>query len=196
MRYRADITAGALKVRETRLIAGLLLDGLDDAQWRRAVVEENILQTRSVKTAARLCLLIRGRLSLMKEALWLMVRDGSKEVATHATFAAAVKHSALLADFMDLELREQYQLYSPKIPSHAWGKFVEECRGRDTEMPRWSDSTIDRLRSSVYQMLADAGYLKSSRSLELQSVHFSPEVEGYLVKNGEDYVLRCVSVSV
>jgi hypothetical protein len=196
MRYRADITAGALKVRETRLIAGLLLKGLDEAQWRRAVVEENILQTRSVKTAERLCLLIRGRLSLMKEALWLMVRDGSKEVATHATFAAAVKHSALLADFMDLELREQYQLYSPKIPSHAWGKFVDECRGRDTEMPRWSDSTIDRLRSSVYQMLADAGYLKSSRSLELQSVHFSPEVEGYLVKNGEHYVLRCVSVSV
>ena len=65
MRYRADITAGALKVPESRVIAGLLLREVSDKQWRKALYEENVLQTRSPKTAKRLSVMIRGRLSLV-----------------------------------------------------------------------------------------------------------------------------------
>lgn len=63
--YGADHTAGALKIRESRIIADLLLDDLDESGWRDAIVRHNVLETRSVKTAQRLALLIRGRLSLM-----------------------------------------------------------------------------------------------------------------------------------
>jgi len=33
MRYKADLTAGALKVAESRIIAGLLLRDVDDEGW-------------------------------------------------------------------------------------------------------------------------------------------------------------------
>ena len=38
----------------------------------------------------------------MDADLWKLVRDGSGTVATQACLAAAVKHSALLGDFLDL----------------------------------------------------------------------------------------------
>ena len=53
MRYRADITAGALKVPESRIIADLLLRRLDETGWKEALYDQNVLQTRSPKTAAR-----------------------------------------------------------------------------------------------------------------------------------------------
>ena len=111
MGYSTTITSGSLKVAESRIIAGLLLKGTDD--WRAEILEQNVLQTRSPETAKRLSRLLRARLKLMRPELWEMVRDGSTPVATHACLAAAVKHSALLGDFLDIVVREQYRLFEP-----------------------------------------------------------------------------------
>ena len=195
MRYRADITAGALKVPESRRIADLLLQGTDATGWKEALYDQNVLQTRNPATARRLTMLLRGRLGLMDADLWTLVRDGSGMVATHACLAAAVKHSALLGDFLDLVVREQYQCYAKALSNKLWEAYLEDCRGRDPEMPQWSESTIARLRSSVFQMLAQAGYIENTRSLKLQTVHIADQVLHYLTAHHEEYVLRCIQVA-
>lgn len=107
LRYRADITAGSLKVPESRVVADLMLREVTVQQWRDAVVAQNVLQARNPATAIRLGRLIRKRLELMGPDLWKLIRDGSAIVATHAALAAAVKHSPLLCDFLDLVVRDQ-----------------------------------------------------------------------------------------
>jgi hypothetical protein len=194
MRYRADITAGALKVTESRRIADLLLQGTNETGWKEALYNQNILQTRNPATARRLALLLRGRLGLMDADLWKLVRDGSSLVATHTCLAAAVKHSALLGDFLDLVVREQYQCYAEALSNKLWEEYIVDCRGRDPEMPQWSDSTIARLRSSVFQILAQAGYVENTRTLRLQTVHVASPVLDYLTDHHEHYVLRCLQV--
>ena len=194
MRYRADITAGALKVLESRIIADLLLRGLDEMGWKDAIYGQNVLQTRSPKTAARLTLLLRGRLALMDADLWKLVRDGSGTVATQACLAAAVKHSALLGDFLDLMVREQYIRYAKALSTTVWDDYILDCRGRDPEMPQWSTATMDRLRSSVFQILAQAGYIANTRTLTLQPVYLASPVLDYLTAHQEHYVLRCIQV--
>ena len=76
MRYKADITAGALKLPESRLIADLLLRQVDAEGWKDAIVTKNVLQARNPATASRLTRLIRGRLETMGPDLWKLVRDG------------------------------------------------------------------------------------------------------------------------
>ena len=194
MRYQADITAGALKVTESRRIADLLLQGTNEMGWGEALYDQNILQTRTPATARRLALLLRGRLAIMDADLWKLVRDGSSLVATHACLAAAVKHSALLGDFLDLVVREQYQCYAEALSNKLWEEYIVDCRGLDPDMPRWSDSTIARLRSSVFQTLAQAGYVENTRTLRLQTVHIASQELDYLTAHHEHYVLRCLQV--
>lgn len=194
MRYKADLTAGALKVAESRVIADLLLRGVDDAGWRKAIYDDNVLQARSPKTAKRLRTLVRNRLETMTEDLWLLVRDGTGDEATHACLAAAVKHSHLLGDFLDLVVREQYRLYAETLSKKLWGEYVEECRSRDPDMPEWSESTIARLQSSIFLILAEAGYLDGVRTAKLQTVHIVEPVLRYLRQHDEQYVLRCIQV--
>lgn len=194
MRYKADITAGALKLPESRVIAGLLLRGVSDKEWRQAIYDDNILQTRSPKTAKRLAVLIRGRLSSVEAPLWKLIQDGSAKEATHACLAAAVKASFLLGDFLDLVLREQYRTFKETLSLTVWTDYIEECRGRDPDMPQWSESTIMRLRSSVYTILVEAGYMESTKTRKLQRVHIVKPVLRYLDKHNEDYVLRCIQV--
>ena len=194
VRYRATIAAGSLKVAESRAIADLLLRGVNAHDWHTEVVEKNVLQIRSPKTAARLAQLLRARLELMQPVLWEMVRDGSALLATHACLAAAVKHSPLLGDFLDIAVREQYRLFRPAISNPIWEHFIEDCRNRDTGMAAWSESTVARLRSTVFAILAQVGYLENTLTLKLQTVHVAREVLNYLHERDEKYVLRCIGV--
>jgi hypothetical protein len=195
VRYRADITAGSLKVAESRVIADLLLKQADNDVWKSALREENVLQTRSPRTADLFALLIRGRLETMTSDLWKLVKDGNSTIATHACLAAAVKHSALLADFLSLVVREQYRIFADKLTYQMWDDFIADCQNRDAELPEWSESTIKRLRSSVFQILQQAGYIDSTKSLRLQTVHIADEVVRYLDNNDEGSVLRCIQIT-
>jgi hypothetical protein len=194
-RYRANLTVGSLKVPESRIVADLLLRGISKKEWDEVLYSQNILQARNPATARRLALLIRARLGLMEPDLWKLVRDGSSVVATQACLAGAIKHSPLLGDFLDLVVREQYQLFHPALSNQLWEDYLMDCRGRDPEMPVWNESTKRRLRSSVFQTLAQTGYLESTRTLTLQPVYISSEVLQYLQNNQETYVLRCMEVS-
>jgi hypothetical protein len=194
MRYGAGITAGALKIPESRVIAGLLLRQVTDREWRQAIYGENVLQARSPKTAKRLSVLIRGRLGAVEAPLWKLIRDGSVVEATHACLAATVKTSFLLGDFLDLVVREQYRTFKESLSLSLWNGYVEDCRSRDPDMPKWSESTITRLRSSVFTILAEAGYIESTKTRKLQAVHIVKPVLRYLEQHDEQYVLRCIQV--
>jgi len=195
MGYRADITAGALKLPESRVIAGLLIRGLSSQGWREAIHEQNVLQTRSPASAERLARLIRGRLELMETDLWRIVAEGEATLATHALLAAAIKQSALLGDFLDLVVREQYKIFSERLTNSLWDQYLDDCHGRDPQMPEWHESTRRRLRSSVFQILAQAGFVRDTRSLRLQTVFIADDVIDYLKRHDEQYVLRCILVS-
>jgi hypothetical protein len=195
MRYRADITAGSLKLAESRVVADLLLQGTKERSWKDAVISQNVLQARNPATASRMGRLIRQRLELMSADLWRLVRDGSAVVATQAVLAAAVKHSALLGDFLDLVVRDQYRVFAKALDDRHWDDFWDDCRGRDPDMPQWSESTRLRLRSSVFQILAQAGYINNTKAKQLQTVHLAPEVLQYLEGHDEQYVLRCIQVA-
>ena len=195
MHYKADITAGSLKVAESRIVAGLLLRKVNADGWEKAIIEDNVLQTRSEATAIRIGRLIRKRLELMRPDLWRIVRDGTGTVATHSILAAAVKHSPLLGDFLGLVVREQYRLFNTALSNKLWGDYLDDCRGRDPDMPIWNESTRKRLRSSIFQILAQAGYIENTRSKRLQTVHIASQVLQYLERRNEHYVLRCIKVS-
>jgi hypothetical protein len=193
-RYSADITAGSLKVAESRIVADLLLRGVSGDQWRKAIVEQNVLQARNPRTAVRIGRLIRQRLVLMGADLWSLVRDGSGSVANHALLAAGIKHSPLLGDFLDLVVREQFRVFSTTLPKKLFFEYLQDCRGRDPEMPPFTESTRRKLQTTVYRILIQAGYLSDTRSVMLQQVHIAEPVLDYLKQNDEKYVLRCIQV--
>ena len=148
----------------------------------------------SVESSKRITQMLRARLEPLGEGLWQMVRDGGKEQASQAALAGAVKNSRLLGDFMDLAMREQRALFAKKLEYRMWKEYMAGCRGRDPDMPHWSDATVDRLRSAVFSMLAEVGYLKDTRSLLLQNVFLDADLANYLRDRGETYVVRCLEV--
>ncbi len=195
MIYTATITSASLRLRESRIVSDLLLQAVSDEAWKEAMVEQNMLQMDSVESIKRISRLLRARLEPLGEGLWKMVRDGGRELATQAVFASAVKNSRLLGDFMDITMREQRASFAKKLEYRMWNEYITGCLGRDPDMPHWSDTTVARLRSAVFSMLAEADYLKDTRSLLLQNVFVDAGLAAYLRARGETYVLRCMEVT-
>jgi hypothetical protein len=51
------------------------------------------------------------------------------------------------------------------------------------------------LRSSIFSILAEGGYIADTKTRRLQRVHIVKPVLNYLQKHDEDYVLRCIQVA-
>ena len=192
--YTTTISSTPLRLRESRIVADLLLQGVSDEAWTEAIVENNALQVGSTIGVIRSSNILRARIEPLGPGLWKMVRDGGKELATQAAYSGAIRHSRLLGDFMDIAMREQRALFRTQLDKRMWSDYLEGCRGRDPDMPHWSDSTIAKLRSIVFSMLAEAGYLKDTRSLLLQTVFVDEQIAAYLADRGETYALRCLRV--
>ncbi len=192
--YKANITAGALLVPESRKIADLMLRNVSAQEWKESVEQKNILQKLSVSSSKRVASHIRSRLELMKPELWQMVRDGDAVLSTQAIFAAAIKHCRILGDYLDLVVREQFRKLEDKLTPAIWDEFVLACKQRDPLMEDFPPSTAKKMRSVVHKILVEAGYLKSAHDWHLRKIEIVPEVMEYLKNNNEEYVLRCIQV--
>ena len=195
MRYKANITAGALFVPESRKIAGLMLTEVSPDEWKQVIEDQNILQRLSPASSIRIANFIRSRLRLMTPDLWELVKDGDSVTATQACLAAAIKHCRLLGDYLDIVVRGQFNKLEDRLTPRLWEDFVLGCRQRDPEMDEFPSTTAKKMRTNIHRILNEAGYLKGGRKWLLQRVDILPEILRYLKNNDEEYVLRCMQVT-
>lgn len=191
--YRnGEIVAGSLLVRESRKIADLLLQGLDEKAFYSAVLKDNVLQKRSPASAKRQSKLIRNRLSPLHQDFWFMIRDGSYEQATQVLLAASILHSRLLGDFISQIIAMQIKTFQRKVTYREWDLFFEECKGKDTSMEGWAESTTKKIRQVIFRILAEAKVIDSTRTLNILPFSLLPEVKRLLEKHEQSYVLHCL----
>jgi hypothetical protein len=195
MIYTATISSMSLRLRESRLVADLLLRSVTGREWKAATVDDNVFQVPNPAAFQKKASILRARLEPLGRGLWEMVRDAPRREAVQAALAGTVRHSRLLGDFMDITIREQRSLFAKYLEPRLWLEYIEGCRGRDPDMPLWSDSTIHKLRAVVFSVLAEADYIESVRTPALQNVFLDERLAKYLHDRGETYVLRCLQVA-
>jgi hypothetical protein len=192
--YHAQIAAGSLLLMESREIARFLLENSDEPDWHQALVVNNILQKNSPASARRIARLIRNRLEPLSPEVWQLVLDPSREVAIQTLLAASIKHSRLLRDFLDQVVREHYRTFKRQLTLSDWKKFLEESAARDPEVSDWAESTQKKLGQVIIRILAEAGYLDSTRSMKLSPIRVHPRVRKYLLDHNEKELLRSMEI--
>ena len=193
--YNAEISAGSLLLKESREIAKLLLDEADAAAWHKALVVDNVLQKKSPASARRMARLIRNRLEGMERAHWMLVLDSNREVALQSLLVSAIKHSQMLEDFLREVVKEHYRTFKRQLSLSDWRNFLVDCENRDEVVVGWSESTKKKLGQVIIRILAEVGYLESSRVLQLTPISIHPKVRDYIVNHQLDEILRCMEIN-
>ncbi len=194
-RYKANFTRGGLMVPESRVVSGLLLSCVDAKGWQQAITVDNVLAKRSPSTARTKATLIRSRLRTMPASIWELIRDGNRSVATHGVLAATVTYSPLFGDFLDLVVRDLYRRFESVLKPQRWDQYLADCKIRDPQIPTWSEATQQTLRTRVFGMMREAGYLAAEQSYHLQPLQIAPEVVQALCAAKQYAALRCIQLT-
>lgn len=194
--YNAEISVGSLMLPESRRVAKLLLTHPTKEQWFDALTLDNILQKNTPATATRQARLLRNRLDTLEEEAWALIAEGPQEVATQLLFAAAIKHSRVLADFLRDVYAGHLRLLEQNLsPAKDWEAFLSECVQRDPEIANLSNSTTAKVLQVILRVLAEGRYVDSIKTLRLTPPHLHPDVVRYLKRHGEFSVLSTMDMT-
>ena len=194
--YNSDLNGGSLMVRESRVIANLLLKNATEDEWQQEIQVDNALQKRSPATARRNAQAIRKRLEPLEPEFWRSIRDGDDELATQVTFVAALDRNLLLVEFIEQVVKDLYATHADKIELYHWIDFLEDCGNKDKKILDWTESTKKKMGQVIFRMFAEAGYLEGTKSRMLQTVIIRPEIKSMLENTFRKRLLACMDLRI
>ncbi|UXH40639.1 DUF1819 family protein [Pseudomonas promysalinigenes] len=193
--YDSDLIGGSLQVRESRIVADLLLQNVSSEQWYEAIQQENRLQKRTPASAKRVAQALRKRLERLDAAFWRAIRDGDNELATQLVFCSALERNLLLVEFIETVVRDAFVTRAGVLEPYHWSDFLDERTHRDPAINSWTESSRKKMAQVVYRMLAEVGLLESTRSMRLQNLRIRPEVRALLDDSYRQRIKACLEVS-
>jgi len=180
--YLGDLNGGGLLITESRTIAEIQLKKLPENDWKKLIVDENVLQKKSSQTALRFARVIRKRIEKMGESFSQALLVTPERAYIQLLMAAYMIQSPVVVDFMRETLAEARRTYKSDISNDAWLNFIDDRKQMIPELAFYSELTLKKMGSNVIKALVDTGYLKSTRQRQIQAVYLLPEVKELLIK--------------
>ncbi|MFJ3544019.1 DUF1819 family protein [Streptomyces rubiginosohelvolus] len=156
-RYALSFTSGALLMREALIVAPLYLREHDWGKTRVVIEQDNLLQARTVSSGQRLAREVTQRLAVLTDGEIELLVDATAAERGHLLWAAACRRYDLIGEFAEEVVRERFLLLTPTLTYEDFDRFVLSKALWHTELAEVKDSTLRKLRSSVFRMLDEAG---------------------------------------
>lgn len=168
-RYALSFTSGALLSREAVIAAPLYLRERDWARVRELIRENNLLQSRTVSSGFRLAREVAQRLAVLTDSELELLTESTATERGHLMWVAACRRYTFIGDFAEEVVRERFILLTPTLSYDDFDSFVRGKALWHSELAELKDSTMQKIRSTMFRMLTEAGLL-SERGDILQAV--------------------------
>lgn len=162
-RYALSFTSGALLMREALVAAPVYLRERDWAKVRTLIAEDNLLQTRTRSSGTRLSREVAQRLSALSVDEIELLLEATPTERGHLMWVAACRRYALIGEFAEEVLRERFLVLAHTLDYDDFNSFIRSKALWHEEVVNLKESTLIRLRSNVFRMLAEAGLLSDGR---------------------------------
>ena len=164
-RYALSFTSGALLVREALVAAPIYLEERDWSRVRARLREGNLLQARTRSTGFRLAREVAQRLEVLTVAEIDLLIESAPAERGYLMWVAACRRYAFIGDFAKEVLRERYLVLASTVDYADFDSFVHGKSIWHEELAELKDSTLQKLRSTVFRMLVEASLLDERRTI-------------------------------
>ena len=156
-------------MREAVIAAPLYLREHDWARVRELIEEDNLLQSRTRSSGFRLAREVAQRLAVLDDDEIELLLDATTSERGYLMWAAACRRYALIGDFAEEVLRERFLILASTLDYEDFDGFIRGKALWHEEVADLKDSTLRKLRSTVFRMLVEAGLLSDDGHI-LQAV--------------------------
>lgn len=175
---------------EVRTTAKLMVEGLDDGEVVKRIVDDNLFQYPTEKSLASISKACIARLYALGDrdlitALTTQPMDTAKQICLYAM----MKMYRLVWDFMLTVIGEKYRLQEFSFGKKDINIFFMQIQEQDDFVSAWSDSTIKKIRQVLIKILVENGYLDHIKSEHLNPVLLSSVLENGIRNNNDERAL-------
>ena len=166
MGYSGSLTREQFMFQEMRIVARLVRDGLEEAEIKDRIVEENLFQyptEREIGSKCRACLKRIKCISDMP-AIREALAEGSLGEARQAALIAMMCQNQLVAEFMICLIGEKYRMLDMTITRKDMNLFFQNLAERDDTVAGWTENTISKIKTVLRNCLSEADYISDSKS--------------------------------
>ena len=160
-RYALSFTTGALLVQEALVAAPLYLRERDWAKVRQDIEGDNLLQSRTRSSGFRRAREVAQRLSVLNDSEIELLVDATATERGYLMWAAACRRYDLIGEFAEEVLRERFLVLAPTLGYGEFDSFIRTKALWHEEIAELKDSTLRKLRATVFRMLVEAGLLSA-----------------------------------
>lgn len=161
-RYALSFTSGALLSREAVIVAPLYLRERDWARVRDLIRENNLFQARTTSSGFRLAREVAQRLAVFDDLELELLIEATAAERGYLMWIAACRRYTLIGDFAEEILRERFILLTPSLRYDDFDSFVRGKALWHSELAELKDSTMQKIRSTLFRMLTEAGLLSEA----------------------------------
>jgi hypothetical protein len=164
-KYLLSFTTGGLFLQESLKIAALYLAESDWNKVRGQVIEQNLLQARTVNSSKRVCREVCPRLmGLDNHELTLLV-DGADQEQQYILWIAVCRRYKFIADFAVEVLRERYITLKADLTHEDFDSFFNRKSEWHSELEEISRATRSKLRQVLFKILREADLLTANNMI-------------------------------
>lgn len=190
-KYSASLTGEPFLHYELVQIAKLKFKGLSDTEIAQKISAENIFKYKTNKRVSRRIAAVLRRLSCLDHTLIKLLIDGRYETSRIVTFYSILKTNKLVHDFLSEVVKENYILHKT-LSFTTFDIFLQSKEEQNPEISSWSESTKKKVRQVVFRILAEAGFIKSSKGMSIVKPLISPELVAHLSSRGDIEILKAL----
>lgn len=189
-KYNGGLTREQFLFFEIRIVASLVLQGLNRNEILEKIKEENLFQfptERMISSIASAC--FRRIDALESEALVYHLANAPAEVAKQLNLYAMMKYNRIVWEFMTTVIAEKFRTQEFEFSKKDLNIFFFRLQEQNDTVASWSDATISKIKQVLTKSLVECDYLDSTRATELNMVSIVPELEDEIRANNDTAAL-------
>lgn len=165
--YSATLTSDAFLYYELKQVLKLKVQGLTDAQIRETVIDENIFQYKSKKSASRLLSSVMRRVRVLDDNLMNMFINEPIDVGKIINLYTIMKTSRLFFEFMNEVIKEKLEYRYEILDKKDINIFFTAKSEQSDIVAGWSDETIRKLKQVILKILSEVGIIQEIKTGKL-----------------------------
>jgi hypothetical protein len=186
-KYVLSFTAGAL-LYSASLTVAQQLEALGDWETVRArVIDDNLLQMRTLSASQRIFYEVAARLKRLTPAELALLRSGTRQEQEHMLWLAICKRYRFIYDFAVEVVREKFIRLDFDLSYDAYDIFFHHKAEWHPEVEGLAESTRKKLRAVLFKMMREANLLTPDH--QILPAMLTPRAIETIVADAPSYLL-------
>lgn len=190
VQYSSSLTSEPFLYEETKIIAKLKLSGFKDGEIRAKVIEENLLNYKSIKQAKRIIPVILRRMIFLDDYLSDVLINGNEKDSKIVALYLVMKNNLLFYEFV----KEVYaaRIYSSDnvITKGDIVNFFEVKKKESSIVANWKTYVITKLGQVYINILYKSGLLKDIKKRGVVAANIEGELGDYIIGLGDKRIIE------